>query len=98
MVGIAQLVESRIVIPVVVGSSPISHPTILGVDHNLHWIKKRSLVLRFFISTHQIPPQTKKAAEAAFFVIFLPVVTRNEMIIDQTNRLHIGVANGGPDK
>ena len=26
MVGIAQLVESRIVIPVVVGSSPISHP------------------------------------------------------------------------
>ncbi len=27
MVGIAQLVESRIVIPVVVGSSPISHPT-----------------------------------------------------------------------
>ena len=28
MVGVAQLVESRIVIPVVVGSSPISHPTI----------------------------------------------------------------------
>lgn len=28
MVGIAQLVESRIVIPVVVGSSPISHPII----------------------------------------------------------------------
>ena len=26
MVGVAQLVESRIVIPVVVGSSPISHP------------------------------------------------------------------------
>lgn len=66
MVGIAQLVESRIVIPVVVGSSPISHPTILGVDHNLHWMKKRSLVLRFFISTHPIPSQTKKAAEAAF--------------------------------
>ena len=74
MVGIAQLVESRIVIPVVVGSSPISHPTILGVDHNLHWIKKRSLVLRFFISTHQIPPQTKKAAEAAFSVINLSLV------------------------
>ena len=28
MVRIAQLVESRIVIPVVVGSSPISHPRI----------------------------------------------------------------------
>ena len=26
MVGVAQLVEPRIVIPVVVGSSPISHP------------------------------------------------------------------------
>jgi hypothetical protein len=26
MVGVAQLVESRIVIPVVVGSSPIAHP------------------------------------------------------------------------
>jgi len=28
MVAVAQLVESRIVIPVVVGSSPISHPNI----------------------------------------------------------------------
>ncbi len=28
MVGVAQLVESRIVIPVVVGSSPIVHPNI----------------------------------------------------------------------
>ncbi len=27
MVAVAQLVESRIVIPVVVGSSPISHPS-----------------------------------------------------------------------
>jgi hypothetical protein len=27
MVDVAQLVESRIVIPVVVGSSPIIHPT-----------------------------------------------------------------------
>ena len=26
MVGVAQLVEPRIVIPVVVGSSPIAHP------------------------------------------------------------------------
>ena len=31
MVAVAQLVESRIVIPVVVGSSPISHPT--GYKH-----------------------------------------------------------------
>ena len=29
-VTVAQLVEPRIVIPVVVGSSPISHPRILG--------------------------------------------------------------------
>ena len=29
MVGVAQLVESRIVIPVVVGSSPIVHPIYL---------------------------------------------------------------------
>lgn len=28
MVDVAQLVESRIVIPVVVGSSPIVHPTL----------------------------------------------------------------------
>ncbi len=28
MVTVAQLVEPRIVIPVVVGSSPISHPTL----------------------------------------------------------------------
>ena len=26
MVGVAQLVESRIVIPVVAGSSPVAHP------------------------------------------------------------------------
>ena len=30
MVAVAQLVESRIVIPVVVGSSPISHPSFLN--------------------------------------------------------------------
>ncbi len=29
MVGVAQLVEPRVVIPVVVGSSPIVHPTFL---------------------------------------------------------------------
>ena len=31
VVAVAQLVESRIVIPVVVGSSPISHPIILSM-------------------------------------------------------------------
>ena len=30
-VAVAQLVESRIVIPVVVGSNPISHPTICPI-------------------------------------------------------------------
>ena len=30
MVAVAQLVESRIVIPVVVGSSPIGHPTVFN--------------------------------------------------------------------
>ncbi len=32
MVAIAQLVEPRIVIPVVVGSSPISHPIFYFID------------------------------------------------------------------
>ena len=31
MVGVAQLVEPRIVIPVVVGSSPIAHPSLKGI-------------------------------------------------------------------
>ena len=35
MVAVAQLVESRIVIPVVVGSSPISHPSLLEVIKGL---------------------------------------------------------------
>ena len=34
MVVVAQLVESRIVIPVVVGSSPIVHPTEFVVNEN----------------------------------------------------------------
>ena len=32
MVGVAQLVEPRVVIPVVVGSSPIVHPNSLGTN------------------------------------------------------------------
>ena len=34
MVGVAQLVEPRVVIPVVVGSSPIVHPTFLVEAHS----------------------------------------------------------------
>ena len=41
MVAVAQLVESRIVIPVVVGSSPISHPN--KINDLAHFI------VRFFI-------------------------------------------------
>jgi hypothetical protein len=35
MVDVAQLVEPRIVIPAVAGSSPVVHPTL-----NLRWIRK----------------------------------------------------------
>ncbi len=31
LVGVAQLVEPRIVAPVVVGSSPIAHPSLIGL-------------------------------------------------------------------
>ncbi len=41
MVGVAQLVEPRVVIPVVVGSSPIVHPNSL-----LERPKKRESYLR----------------------------------------------------
>ncbi len=40
MVGVAQLVELRIVIPAVVGSSPIVHPIFFkGRSWNLLWLK-----------------------------------------------------------
>jgi hypothetical protein len=40
MVGVAQLVEHRIVIPAVVGSSPIVHPIFLKADlWILLWLK-----------------------------------------------------------
>ena len=48
MVAVAQLVESRIVIPVVVGSSPISHPI---------FYKPHSLVGLFCVYWHQIDGQ-----------------------------------------
>ena len=43
--AVAQLVESRIVIPVVVGSSPISHPKIFKSSHIggffFEWLRQR---------------------------------------------------------
>jgi hypothetical protein len=39
MVAVAQLVESRIVIPVVVGSSPISHPKIQRLTAIFHLLR-----------------------------------------------------------
>ena len=47
MVAVAQLVEPWIVIPVVVGSSPISHPTI-----PLLIIKKPHTKMRFLFIVH----------------------------------------------
>jgi hypothetical protein len=60
MVAVAQLVESRIVIPVVVGSSPISHPSKIKAcsDASLYfaWIYlimqfNDSMELEFILST-----------------------------------------------
>ncbi len=45
MVGVAQLVEPRVVIPVVVGSSPIVHPRL----EKIH-----GLFLRFILSLYKI--------------------------------------------
>ena len=53
MVAIAQLVEPRIVIPVVVGSSPISHP--ISYNFKLHAFSlKLSLGLRQTLKTFQL--------------------------------------------
>jgi hypothetical protein len=48
-VAVAQLVESRIVIPVVVGSNPISHPNspVLPREHLLTWYNKNSVCIKF---------------------------------------------------
>jgi hypothetical protein len=62
VVAVAQLVESRIVIPVVVGSSPISHPTVfkllfsschafIGSDKPLLQIPKHC-ILKCVLSAH----------------------------------------------
>ena len=43
MVGVAQLVELRIVIPAVVGSSPIVHPIFLKTDLIESVLAKRAI-------------------------------------------------------
>ena len=59
--GVAQLVESRIVIPVVVGSSPISHPRIL---RRPRW-KQRGFLFtdapRSFNDLQRRPPRRESA-------------------------------------
>ena len=48
MVAVAQLVESRIVIPVVAGSSPVSHPNRCSLFPNDFYFLK--IVLSFFLT------------------------------------------------
>jgi hypothetical protein len=67
MVGIAQLVEPRIVIPVVVGSSPIIHP-IQVVDLSLVNISIKARLMRaflIFIKTLLIIKTMRPISEAA---------------------------------
>ena len=52
MVGIAQLVESRIVIPVVVGSSPITHPIQLRDDARRRLFFVSAVQKNAFVRTH----------------------------------------------
>ena len=60
MVAVAQLVESRIVIPVVVGSSPISHPTELAGKLKGYMLRLVTLFLYFptVFQTFQRAPAT----------------------------------------
>ena len=59
MVSVAQLVESRIVIPVVAGSSPVVHPIKsssyqLLMHHLLHYLRKS-----FYVSFKLSPCETQ---------------------------------------
>ena len=58
MVAVAQLVESRIVIPVVVGSSPISHPKFLVFRESGYYYLWDILLERvhFLNSPKRVPP------------------------------------------
>ena len=58
MVGVAQLVEPRIVIPVVVGSSPIIHPIFILVSPNLQYFLADFLVGFFMRADKTQGPDT----------------------------------------
>ncbi len=49
MVGVAQLVEPRIVIPVVVGSSPIVHPSVKSLRYLLVFQRNFLFFLSYFV-------------------------------------------------
>ena len=54
MVGVAQLVEPRVVIPVVVGSNPIVHPNLMESMNNVasrFFVSLYKAAVRFNIST-----------------------------------------------
>jgi hypothetical protein len=61
MVGVAQLVEPRVVIPVVVGSSPIVHPRTSRKRHNLFLRFQWSLYKRVLVFNN--PTLYAKVAE-----------------------------------
>jgi hypothetical protein len=69
MVAVAQLVESRIVIPVVVGSSPISHP-----------IKYKHLWL-FYIGTFSVCYSPLVIHYSRFIQIYLTQLQRDFYVI-----------------
>ena len=50
MVAIAQLVEHRIVVPSVVGSIPISHPTSLRAFGGYGWQARQAVIRKIFIA------------------------------------------------
>ncbi len=77
MVAVAQLVESRIVIPVVVGSSPISHPNDpkIRVDGKL------------LTSPHFAAPFTPALMSVSTFAINLPTSAQSSAIADSSTSI-----------
>ena len=51
MVGVAQLVEHRVVVPVVAGSSPVAHPMSNEAERRSWAIKKFSLKENFLFAS-----------------------------------------------
>ena len=80
MVAVAQLVEPRVVVPVVEGSSPFSHPNgfvgpeILSPRHSFETVKQsRSSSNYFMLNISEDVRQSKITAAVAvsqFFVIY----------------------------